>query len=297
MLEVQRDAFRSMGTDVTLIGPTGSAEFGIAAAAVRTVFDREDRRFSRFRADSELSRVNARAGSWTTVSLELAAVVDLALVGWEETQGRFDPTVLDAVIAAGYDRDFDELLDGARGALRLPIPCGRAGEVQLLGDRLRLPDRVGLDLGGLAKGWTADVAAAASVACGLPWALVNAGGDFRLVGETPLEGVHVGVTDPEVLDVDLARVVIDHGALATSSVTRRAWGPGLHHLIDPATGRPADGSILQATVWATTCAEAEIRSKDALLLGEEYLDRGAALLVHRDGHVVTNLMTDEVVQA
>jgi thiamine biosynthesis lipoprotein len=297
MLDVQRDDFRSMGTDVSLIGPTGTPDFGIASAAVRAVFDREDRRFSRFRADSELAHVNAHAGSWTSVSLEFAAVVGLALAGWEETEGRFDPTVLDAVIVAGYDRDFDELLNGARGALRPSLPCGRAGDVELVGGRIRLPHRVGLDLGGLAKGWTADVAAAAAVACGLPWALVNAGGDLRLAGEVPSSGIDVGVTDPDILEVELASVVIDHGALATSSVTRRAWGPGLHHLIDPATARPAEGSILQATVWAATCAEAEVRAKDALLVGETYLDRGAALLVHRDGRVSTNLAGAEVVPA
>jgi thiamine biosynthesis lipoprotein len=116
-----------------------------------------------------------------------------------------------------------------------------------------------------------------------------------VTGEVPPRGIDVGVTDPEILDVELARVVIDGGALATSCVTRRAWGASLHHLIDPATRRPAEGPVLQATVWAATCAEAEVRSKDALLVGEGYLDRGAALLVLRDGRVLTNLMQGEAV--
>jgi thiamine biosynthesis lipoprotein len=294
LMDLHRDHFRSMGTDVTLIGPAGWDDFDTAAAAVRALFDREDRRFSRFRADSELSHVNTRSGAWTTVSFEFGAVVELALAGWTRTEGRFDPTVLDAVIAAGYDRDFDELLAGARGALRPALPCGRAGEIELIGNRLRLPERVGLDLGGLAKGWTVDVAAAAAVACGLPWALVNAGGDLRLVGTVPVGGIPVGVDDPEDADETVGRVVLHAGALATSSVTRRAWGNGLHHLIDPATSRPAAGDALQATVWAPTCAEAEVLAKDALLVGEPYLDRGAGLLVLRDGRVVTNLATHEV---
>ncbi len=83
--------------------------------------------------------------------------------------------------------------------------------------------------------------------------------------------------------------MIDEGAIASSSVTRRAWGEGLHHLIDPSTGRPAQGDVLQSTVWAPTCAEAEVRAKEALLDGEPYLDRGAGLLVLRDGSVLTNL--------
>lgn len=295
MHAVERARFRAMGTGVTLIGPVGSSAFPASAATVRSVFEREERRFSRFRGDSELSAVNAAAGEWTVVSIEFASVVELALAAWRETGGRFDPTVLDAVIAAGYDRDFDEILAGARAALRPPRPCGRAGEVELVGRRLRLPAGVGLDLGGLAKGWTVDVAAEAAVACGLPWALVNAGGDLRIAGIAPAEGIDVSVEDPETTETDAGRIVLDEGALATSSVTRRAWGDGLHHLIDPATARPAGGPVLQATVWAPTCAEAEVRAKEALLKGETFLDRGAALLVLEDGRIVTNMTTSEPV--
>jgi thiamine biosynthesis lipoprotein len=294
MLETRRRGFRSMGTDVSLIGPADSDDFDIAEAAVRAVFDREDRRFSRFRADSELSLVNARASTWTSISFEFAAVARLAFAAWYGTAGRFDPTVLDAVVAAGYDRDFDELLAGARGAIRPPRPCGRVSEVELESDRIRLPEGVGLDFGGLAKGWTVDVAAEAAVACGLPWALVNAGGDLRVAGRVPDEGIVVSVEDPEDVDAEVGRIVIDEGAIASSSVTRRAWGEGLHHLIDPSTGRPAGGAVLQSTVWAPTCAEAEVRAKEALLDGEPYLDRGAGLLVLRDGRVVTNLTMSEV---
>ena len=107
----------------------------------------------------------------------------------------------------------------------------------------------------------------------------------------------MGVDDPEAVGGDAGRIVIREGALATSSVTRRAWGQGLHHLIDPRTARPACGPVLQATVWAPTCAEAEVGAKEALLEGESFLDRGAALLVLRDGRVLTNLTTSAAVPA
>jgi thiamine biosynthesis lipoprotein len=282
-----------MGTDVALLGPDGDPVFETAAQAVRTVFERQEQRFSRFRGNSELTMVNAAAGDWTEVSIEFASVVELALVAWHETAGRFDPTVLDALVAAGYDRDFDEILAGARGALRPPRPCGRAGEVRLDGRRLRLPAGVGLDLGGIAKGWTVDIAAEAAAACGLEWALVNAGGDLRIVGTTPAGGLDIAIEDPEASDAEAGRVVLDTGALATSSVTRRAWGDGLHHLIDPFTGMPAAGPVLQATVWAPTCAEAEVRAKEALLQGEAFLDRGAGVLILSDGRILTNLTTSE----
>ena len=282
--------FRAMGTDVTLLTRAGDAEVTARAAArVEGVFAREEQRFSRFRGDTELSRVNARAGRSTNLSRGFAALVGFALDAALRTHGRFDPTALDAVVAAGYDRDFDEVLAGARAALRPPRPCGRWREVVLEGTRLRLPDGVGLDLGGVAKGWTVDLAAEAAVEAGLPWAVVNAGGDLRLAGDPPEPGIEVAVEDPDDRDTEILRLVVAAGALATSSTTRRAWGPGLHHLIDPSTGAPADTGVAQATTWAPTCAEAEVTAKEALLLGVPVLARIPAVLVTADGRIETSL--------
>lgn len=290
-LAVRRHRFRSMGTDVELIASGGEdgSRFARAADRVERVFEREDRRCSRFRDDSELTRVNRNAGRPTLVSPGLATIVAHALDAAARTDGRFDPTVLDAVVAAGYDRDFDEVLAGARAALRPGRPCGRWREVTLDGDVLRLPPEVGLDLGGIAKGWTVDLATAEALDVGLSWAVVNAGGDLRVDGAVPSAGIDVGVEDPEALGLELLRLEVDGGAIATSSTTRRAWGEGLHHLIDPSTGSPASTGIVQATVWAPTCAEAEVLAKDALLLGEDALERTLGVLVTSDGHVVTNL--------
>ena len=287
-----RSAFRAMGTDVRCIGPPCPA-FRRATRDVRAIFEREERRFSRFRGDSELGRVNAAAGTWTEVSPPFAEVMTIALSAWLRTAGRFDPTLLGAMIAAGYDRDFDEILAGARDALQPIGPAGRAGEVELDGRRLRLPSGVGLDLGGIVKGWTVDRAVQAALSTGVPWVLVEAGGDLRLEGEPPAGGLEVAVDEPQAPDTEIGRVTISHGALATSCVTKRAWGPHSHHLIDPSTGTPALGPVLQATVWAPTCAEAEVRSKDALLQGADYLLRAPALLVLREGPVLTNFQSSE----
>ena len=285
-------AFRAMGTDVRCIAPPSPASRR-AVRDVRAIFEREERRFSRFRGDSELTRVNATAGSWIDVSAPFADVVAFALSAWRRTRGRFDPTLLGAMIAAGYDRDFDEVLAGARDALRPVAPAGRAGEIELDGRRLRLPKGIGLDLGGIVKGWTVDRAVDAALSAGLPWILVEAGGDLRLEGAPPAEGLEIAVEDPLAPDNEIGRVTITDGALATSCVTKRAWGPYLHHVIDPSTGTPLVGPLLQATVWAPTCVEAEVRSKDALLCGAEYLRRAPALLVLRQGPVLTNFHTCE----
>ena len=157
--------------------------------------------------------------------------------------------------AAGYDRDFDEVIAAARAASRPTAACGRWREVELRPGAVRLPPDVGLDLGGVAKGWTADLAAERALE-GLPWVLVSAGGDLRIAGDAP-----------ELRDHDrgpgrgrsLAGALrLRTGAIATSSTRRRSWGPGLHHVIDPRSGAPSATGVDQATVWAPTCAEAEI---------------------------------------
>jgi thiamine biosynthesis lipoprotein ApbE len=123
-LRTERRDFRCMGTIVTLIAPDppGRRErdaIDDALATVKRTFDREDERFSRFRAGTEISRVNAAAGSWMRVSKGFLEVLELALEAAKVTDGLFDPTVLPALLAAGYDADFDEVLAGARLALTL----------------------------------------------------------------------------------------------------------------------------------------------------------------------------------
>jgi thiamine biosynthesis lipoprotein len=283
--------FRAMGTTVTLLGPAGAGDDALRSAARRVEerFEEMEQRFSRFRRSSELSTVNRAAGMPVEVSEDFAEVMRYALDGAERTGGLFDPTILPALVAAGYDRDFDLIGVGERttaGPVRVRQDAWR--EVRLDGTTLVCPVDVAIDLGGLAKGWTVDRAAqdAAEV---LPWAAVNAGGDLRILGDPGPGGLPVAVEDPFDRDLEVLRLSLDGGAVATSSTARRAWGPGLHHVIDPRTGLPAATHILQATVWARTCAEAELWSKWALLTGRPSLDRVSGVLVTDDGTVVTNL--------
>ena len=281
-----------MGTEVLVITPSTSdlRQRVDALSQIRSVFHSQERRFSRFRGDSEISSVNAAAGRWTEVSPGFEGLVRFALEQAERTGGLFDPAALDAVVAAGYDRDFDEVLAGARGALRPPRPCGRWAEIEVRPGALRLPAGVGLDLGGVAKGWTVDLAVDAALEAGLPWAFISAGGDLRMAGDTP--GGEVVIEDPANREIEVARVRLWAGALASSSITRRAWGPGLHHLIDPRTGVPSDAHVLQATVWAPTCAEAEVWAKWALLTGPSALSTISGAIATADGELRTNFSAE-----
>jgi len=274
-----------MGTDVSLYGPDADA-FDEAFAAIRRVFETEERRFSRFRDDSELTAVNRLAGQWVAVSSPFERVVRLALDHASATGGLFDPTVLHALMAAGYDRDFDEVLAGARGVLHPPQPCGRWTEVQVRQGAVRLPPEVGLDLGGIAKGWTVDLVAAEALDAGLGWAVVAAGGDLAIVGDAP--ALEIPIEDPETLERPMATLRLARGALATSSVAKRSWGTGLHHVIDPRTGAPLRSDTVQATVWAPTCAEAEVLATWALLRGPDAADQLSCAMVTSSGDVVVS---------
>jgi FAD:protein FMN transferase len=281
-----------MGTSIRIVTDDACEPpaVGRAAALIHGTFEREERRFSRFRADSELSHVNAASGRSLSVSASFASVMARALDGARATEGAFDPTVLGAMEATGYDREFDEVLAGARGMLHPPRPCGRWRDVTLRGDVLRIPAGVGIDLGGIAKGWTADLAATRALEAGLPWVVVNAGGDLRIAGDAPV--IEIAVEDPDDRATEIGRLSIREGALATSSTRARSWGPGLHHVIDPRTGAPAETDLLQVTVTAPTCAEAEVVATAVLLSGSTAAAR-AAVAVTDDGRMLIGVPIED----
>jgi thiamine biosynthesis lipoprotein len=257
--------------------------------AARALFEDEELRFSRFRPDSELSAVNGRGEAWTNVSPSFAELTALSLEGARESGGLFDPTMLGALEAAGYDRDYAVIR--AEGAVSRPMPRrSRWTDVELIGRTLRLRHGARLDFGGVAKGWAVD--RATRLAWSLEWWLISAGGDLRLTGRPPERGVPVDVEDPQDPGDSILTVRLLTGALATSSIRSRTWGEGLHQLIDPRTSRPAQTGVVQATVWAPTCAQAEIRATTAMLEGPSILDRFPGVLVLGDGQILVNLSAE-----
>jgi thiamine biosynthesis lipoprotein len=239
---MERRTFRAMGTEIELIGDGG---FDLAESE----FHRLESIMTRFRDDSELSRLN-RDGE-LDASPDLVRVVELALDARERTAGRFDPTVHDALVAAGYDRTFAELTDGKLGEGRRG-----GGDVDVSGERIVLGRGVRLDLGGIGKGYAAERAAELLALAGP--CLVNAGGDIAVRGGA----WRVGVED--------ATLELSSGGLATSGRDRRRWlrgGREQHHLIDPQTGRPAETELLRVTVVAGDAVEAEVQAKNVFLGG------------------------------
>lgn len=228
-----------------------------------------ERRWSRFRPDSEISRLNAARGRPVAVSPATATLVALAVHGWRATGGRYDPTVLDVMIAAGYDRSFARLDSDSPATAAPPGPSLGCDGVTVDHNRgvVQLPTSVHLDPGGIGKGLAADLVAAMLLVDGAAGALVNVGGDIRVTGEAPPAGWRVDVDLPGVGDT---RLVLDDAGVATSGTHRRRWrhgGTERHHLVDPTTGSSAVIPFVGATVVAGSAWWAEILTKAVLLAG------------------------------
>jgi len=246
----------------------------VACAATDAVLGALDRQASRFRVDSELSRVHRADGGLFLLSDGLAEAVGVALAAARWTGGLADPTVGGAVIGLGYDRDFADIGCGPGGPPAEPVPAPGWHRVWLDGPLLRLPSGVRLDLGATAKGLGADRAVRAVMAAARAGGvLVSLGGDIAVGGTAPAGGWPVTVAEhpAEVGALGSQLVRLTGGAVATSSVTCRRWRRGgtvLHHIVDPRTGLPADGPWRTVSVAAATCADANAAATATIVAGK-----------------------------
>jgi FAD:protein FMN transferase len=264
--------FQAMGSTVEVGGATAAE-----ARAIERLFIDRDRRFSRFREDSELTHVNGADYRVLQVSPEFAAMLALALDAAVNTGGAVDPTLGEALEAAGYDRDFASLEPRPEPARAGAV--GRWRAIRLKRQILSRPPGLQLDLNGVVKGQTVDEALALIEGDGF----VSAGGDYAGHGSRAVAlpgGQAVQVTG---------------GALATSGRSKRRWlraGVWQDHLIDPRTGSPAISPWVEVTVAAATCLQADVAAKAAYLLGDEgprWLDdRGMAGRFLHPGGIVAN---------
>jgi FAD:protein FMN transferase len=271
-------SWEALGTSVVLRVTEASA-LAPARAALERELDAVDRACSRFREDSELSRVNARAGRATPVGELFIEALSLALRAAELTSGAVDPTVGRALELAGYDRDWRLLDRPCESDEAPPVLTARVlGDWRAVAlDRerasVRVPVGIKLDLGATAKAWAADRGAAACAAAGGCGALVSLGGDIATCGPAPSAGWQIRVTDDHRSDrfAPGQTISIRSGGLATSSTAVRRWSHGgrtMHHIIDPATGEPVSSTWRTVSVAAADCADANIAATAALVRPE-----------------------------
>jgi thiamine biosynthesis lipoprotein len=273
--------FEALGSDCELYAVAPQEPLEATAGWIRSLHDR----LTRFSPHSELSRFNALAGEWVDVSPELEALLRAALDAFEESGGLVNVAILPALVAAGYDRTFEEVIaagggkphsgvyvfrhqpDDERhrvdGMTHAPVVKGVAVDplpsvLQVKRRTAQLKKGAAIDLGGIAKGWIADRAVERLG----PNSLANCGGDLHAVGGGPTGDGWPVAFGGKTLLLDA------HGA-ATSGTTKRRWGDGRHHIVDPRAGLPARTDLAEVSVLARTALGAEVLAKTALLLGRE----------------------------
>jgi thiamine biosynthesis lipoprotein len=270
-----------------------------ARAAVMDTMGRVGRAIDRFDPQSELSRINRRAGLMTPVSPLCEELVGEALDAARLTRGGCDPTLGIPLLSAGYDRDIDEIRTDTTGSAlrdaappsappRLPgwrqVRCNHAWNL------IGVPQGVALDLGATAKAWTAQRCAREIADRYDTAALVSIGGDVA-AGGTPSRAWRVAVSERPGEHEQL--IAFEQGAVATSTSTLRTWiqdGTAAHHIIDPRTGLPSTGPWRSASVWAADAVRANAISTAVIACGDEaesLLARthAPARLVDNDGNV------------
>jgi thiamine biosynthesis lipoprotein len=279
-----------MGTTVDVLVPVSATSL---VPAIESLFLHWEATLTRFDTRSELARLNASAGQAARVSPFLFQVVEAALEAAATTAGTFDPTLLNDLIALGYDRTFAAIrsLDAsARSPVRAPDREASWRDVRL--DRaagsITLPPGVGLDLAGIAKGMAVDAALETITAAGCTIGAVDAGGDLAVIGAPTELGWPIRIELPDGWRV----ISVAGGAVATSGTSRRRWRMGdaeMHHLLDPRTRRPVVTDLWSVSVTAGTCRDAEVAATTAFILGADQgsrwlCDRGIdALFVFEDG--------------
>lgn len=291
--------FRAMGTrcSILVFGQDRRIE-ALASLAKRRV-DLLESLWSRFRADSELTRLNERSGSGgVSVSPETEGLVRAMQRGWEWTGGAFDPTVLAAVKSNGYDRDFARLIAyDFVDAVGAPAP-GMADVV--VGDRMvALPRGVGVDPGAIGKGLAADIIVDEMMTAGAAGVLVDLGGDIAFAGNPGAE-THwrISIVDERAAVTNdqgrperefVVPAGVEHAGIATSTSLTRRWAQGRHHVIDPRTGRSTSEELVQVTVAGGRAWECEVWATAVLV-------RPHMLANIPDNLVCTALAVDEDVR-
>jgi thiamine biosynthesis lipoprotein len=288
-------AFRAMNTDIRIFTRgNGTARAHVAAAddAIHAF----EARFSRFLPESELSALNGAAGAPVRVSAAMFALLERCRSMHARTGGVFNPAVLPALAAAGYDRSFERVdpIGAAPATPSTPAPPFDRIALDVATREVRIPAGMRIDLGGIGKGYAVEQ----TIALLAPAhdALIDAGGDIAARGNGPDgDGWIVAIADPWDPASDIAAVRLHDEAIATSTTIRRRWLRDRdvhHHIIDPCTGASAQSGIAQVSVIAPSAVDADVFAKCALILGEtdgaRLIDANAcaALLVRDDGSCI-----------
>lgn len=271
-------SFEALGTYV-YVGTRDRNDVATANQLASVILRDIDDTCSRFREDSDLSRVNRVPGQWVDVDPLLVQAIEVACEAARQTDGLVNPLLGRPLVFAGYDHDF-EMLDGGQFWHSSAEPWQPAPDVEAWADieldaqgGVKIPVGTAVDLGATAKAWAADLIATAFVEHLDGPGLISLGGDLRISkpdGEPWLVGVSEKPQAPHEQVIGL-----NEGGLATSSTQVRQWRRGgvrMHHVIDPRTGRPVQEVWRTASATGPTCTAANVASTAAIVLGRQAPD-------------------------
>ncbi len=268
-----KQSFAAMGSscNVDVLGDRVSTMTSYAIARVREL----EHLWSRFLDDSDISRINHSPGVKVQVSPLTIELLELSLSAWETTAGVFCPFGERLMVFHGYDQSFDRLTSAAITSAASPKVCvrGRAPiHIDTYANKVSIDDGFGIDLGGIAKGFTADLVSDELMACGAKAAMVDIGGDIACRNAPDHDEIwRVEVEDPRTPHRVLAWMNVRHGGVATSSTQRRQWMRGdhtaAHHVMDHHQQASASSGVIGITIAADRCADAEVLTKVALCGG------------------------------
>lgn len=302
---LHRLPFRAMGGDMLAILESGTKFPPSILGEVPGWFEGWEQTLSRFRPDSELSRLNQAFDQPVQVSDTLWDVFQYALSAETITNGLVTPTVLDALLEAGYSQSFDNLpRSQSQHGLQVLSAVNPLSMVTWdeKSQTICLPYGVRLDFGGVAKGWAAHQTAERLKEYGS--ALMNAAGDIAISGSLANGASwQIGIRNPFESGADFENLNLRRCGVATSGKDRRHWnqnGLPRHHIIDPYTGQPAETNVVTATIVAPTVMEAEAAAKATLILGAEeglkWIEADpvlAGIIVLENGHTLYSQRINE----
>ena len=278
---------------IVTIGDDVSPARGGPAVLVE-LLDHLEACWSRFIADSDVSRLNLADGHPVRVDPSTITLVATMVEAWQATGHRFDPTTLPALLAAGYRASIDDprrITILPTGVLRFDdSPADRPTlddvEFDVDAGTIRLPVGLTIDPGGIGKGLAADLAVALALRSGADGALVSIGGDIAAAGDVGASGWPVVIAHPDPEREPVGTIAVTGGGVATSSTRSRRWyhdGVEQHHLIDPWTGATSTTDLASVTVVARSGWLAEAHATAAILAGSD------GVVDHLDRHELTGV--------
>jgi thiamine biosynthesis lipoprotein len=256
-------------------------------AEVVDLLDRYEQCWSRFLPDSDISRLNAAQGHAIAINSSTTTLVSAMVEAWQLTDGRFDPSMLPALIDCGYVSSIDDahlvtILPSGDYVIGGFDDTGVAGptmadiDIDATAGTITLPFGLAIDPGGIGKGLAADLAVEHLLTLGASGALVSIGGDMMMRGTPPPsigESWTVAIEHPLRPHTSVCTLAVNAGGVATSSTQSRRWvhdGEHRHHVIDPVRSWPSTTDLASVSVVARSGWLAEVHATAALLCGSDH---------------------------